>query len=119
MAGGAVAAGEHRAEAVAAIFLGGDAGDVGLDHLGDLLFERHPREHLVDPRLDGGIVGDAARHRRPAAIVRRRSRRGSGRRRLGCRAGTDRERRRQQGGTHHGHFPPLIFLFSIPPGSMW
>ena len=119
-AGCAVAAGEHRAEAVAAIFLGRDAGDVGLHDLGNLLLERHPREHLVDPRFDGRIAGNAALHRRPAAIVRGRSGRGSGGRRcLGDGAGADRKRRRQQGDANHGHFPPLIFLFSIPPGSMW
>ena len=42
---------EHRAEPVAAHVFGRHAGDVGLDDLPDLLFERHPREDRLDARL--------------------------------------------------------------------
>jgi hypothetical protein len=43
-AGPAVAAVEHRAEIVLAHVVGGDAAQVRLDQLADLLLERHPPE---------------------------------------------------------------------------
>ena len=42
---------EDRAEAVTAHILGRDAGDVGLDDLTYLLFDRHAREDRLDARL--------------------------------------------------------------------
>ena len=52
------AAVQDRAQPVLGDLVGRHLPEVGLDHLPDLLLERHPRQDICDERLTAGVVSD-------------------------------------------------------------
>ena len=61
---------EHRADLVFADLLGRHLTEVRLDHLADLLFQRHLRQQSLDLLLHIFILGDGAADLRPLRKMR-------------------------------------------------